>query len=66
MLADLDRQLDPLRKELAAIDGAAREKILAARARGEAVAVEPPKPLARWEFDSDFNDSIHHSPGQQL
>jgi hypothetical protein len=57
-MVNLDQQLDQLRQELAVIDKAAREKIIAARARGEAVVVEPPKPLAQWEFDSDLHDSI--------
>jgi len=57
-LANLDRQLGDLRKELAAIDKTARDKILVARERGEAVVSEPPTALARWEFDGDLNDSI--------
>jgi hypothetical protein len=57
-LANLDRELAQARGELAAIDKAARESVLAARGRGQAVAFELPKPLARWEFDHDLNDSI--------
>ena len=57
-LAKLDRQLTHLRKEFAAIDKAARDKIISARQPGEAVVPSPPSALARWEFDSDLNDSI--------
>jgi hypothetical protein len=62
-LASLDRQLDQLRMELAAIDKAGWDKILAARERGEAVAAESPRALARWEFDSDLSDSIGNLHG---
>lgn len=62
-MVNLDQQLDQLRQELAVIDKAARKKIIAARARGEAVVVEPPKPLAQWEFDNDLHDSIQQLRG---
>lgn len=62
-LADLDRQLGQSRRELAAIDKATRDKIIFARERGETVAAQPPAAMARWEFDSDLNDSLGHLHG---
>ena len=57
-LAQLDQQLAQLRTELAAIDKAARDKIIATRDSGQAEAPEPPAALARWDFDRDLSDSV--------
>ncbi|WDI41593.1 DUF1553 domain-containing protein [Bremerella sp. P1] len=56
-LAKLDRKIADLRRELAAIDQAARDKVIASRLQ-DSVTTTPPAALARWEFDSDLNDSI--------
>jgi hypothetical protein len=62
-LAELEQQLSQHQLELAAIDKAARNKVTAARKLGEAVVIEPPVAWARWEFDSDLNDSMGRLPG---
>jgi hypothetical protein len=57
-LASLDQQIAEQRAKLAAIDQAARQKIMDARGSGEIATPELPAAMARWEFDSDLNDSI--------
>lgn len=68
-LEHLDQQIAQLRQELSAINRVARNTIIDARTRdtsGEQSAhvPAPPTPLARWEFDRDFNDSIGHLHGK--
>jgi mono/diheme cytochrome c family protein len=54
-LAQSERQIS---EDIAKIDGPARERIQAARAKLPAPAVEVPQPIGRWEFDGDLKDSI--------
>ncbi|APZ96730.1 DUF1553 domain-containing protein [Fuerstiella marisgermanici] len=54
----LDEQLKKHRAQLAGIDQAARQRIIANRKSGEEFSSEPPAAFARWEFDSDLSDSI--------
>jgi mono/diheme cytochrome c family protein len=54
-LAQSERQIS---EDIAKIDGPARERILTARAKSPAPAVEVPQPIGRWEFDGDLKDSI--------
>ena len=51
-LAAIDAELASLRAALAAIDDGGRKRALAAD------RTPPPTPLARWEFDGDFRDSM--------
>ncbi|MBM81519.1 MAG: hypothetical protein CMJ78_13140 [Planctomycetaceae bacterium] len=57
-LAKLNDKNTKLSTELAAIDQEARQAILKARKSGEVKLSEPPKALARWEFDGNLKDSI--------
>ncbi|MEZ6131555.1 MAG: DUF1553 domain-containing protein [Planctomycetaceae bacterium] len=54
----IEQQLKDLQRQRADIDQKARTQILAARTNDDASAPVPPAPFARWEFDTDFNDSI--------
>lgn len=58
LLQKLAGTLATLREHVQAIDKVAREKILAARDRGEIPTPEPPSAFARWTFDHDLRDSI--------
>jgi hypothetical protein len=44
--------------DIAAIDGPARQQIIASRATSRSPIVELPPPFARWEFDGDLRDSV--------
>ena len=57
-LQKLSTELSEVSKQLARFDSAARDRILAARENGTATRPAPPQPFARWEFDSDLNDSV--------
>jgi len=57
-LANLNQQLTQQQAEIGAFEKVARDKIIAARGRGDAVIPKPPAALARWEFDNDLNDSL--------
>lgn len=59
--AELDRiktRLTAIAEQRAAIDRVARREIVASRADSPQEPVEGPQPLARWEFDVDFRDSL--------
>jgi len=56
-LAGLDRRLEDLRTDVAALDEAADRRVLASRKRGTS-GPAPPRPLARWDFEGDLRDSI--------
>jgi hypothetical protein len=45
-------------KELSAIVGAARDMIVAKRRAAAGDKPQPPQPIARWEFDGDYRDTI--------
>jgi hypothetical protein len=55
---ELSRIEAGLAKQLDAIDEPVRQSILAARKTAAAPAAERPTPIARWEFDGNFQDSI--------
>lgn len=63
---ELARQREALRKQvvvlsekLAGIENRGREAALARRKQGDKPPkADPPKPLARWEFDTDLRDSL--------
>ena len=57
VLANMDQQIADLRRQLTAIEKSARDQVLASRLQ-EGITMEPPAALARWEFDSDMNDSV--------
>lgn len=57
-LIEIDAQLGPLRERITAIDNASREAILKARENGTAAFPDPPRAMARWEFDTDLRDSL--------
>lgn len=58
LLKETDAQLTQLRKQLAEVDGQARQRVVASRRTGTFEALEPPAAFAKWEFDSDLTDSI--------
>ena len=61
--AGLDERLGQLKGRLAAMEAPARKKILARRDLQQA-AVEAPKPLARWDFDTDLRDAVGSMHGE--
>ena len=65
-LKQIDADLQRLRTELATIDNNAKEQIVSARKKGSFKAPEPPKPYARWNFDSDFNDELGKLHGKPV
>ena len=68
---ELARQREALRKQvavlsekLAEIESRGREAVLARRKQGDKPPMaDPPKPLARWEFDTDLRDSLGEMHG---
>lgn len=62
----LKQEIDRLAKQLNELNDAARKKVLAARKKGTAKPPEPPEAFARWEFDTDFNDSIGNLHGKAV
>jgi len=55
----LRTQITTLNEELAGIENRGRESALAKRKQGgPSKKTEPPKPLARWEFDTGLEDSL--------
>jgi cytochrome c553 len=57
--AAMQRRIDELARQVAAIERPAVEQIRRERKeRQKQEKVQPPKPIARWEFDKDLNDSI--------
>ncbi|MEE2947363.1 MAG: DUF1553 domain-containing protein [Verrucomicrobiota bacterium] len=55
----LRKQVASLSEELAGIENRGREAALAKRKQGAPLEKpEPPKPLARWEFDTGLEDSL--------
>ena len=65
-LAELSRQVRVESEKLTVIDSKARTAILAARKDGTIVAPRPLEAVARWEFDSDMNDSLGGLHGQAI
>lgn len=62
----IEEQLATHVAKLRTIDREARLAIIAKRKSDAVVLPEPPKPMARWEFDEDLKDSIgklHGKPG---
>lgn len=63
-LATLTVQIQQATEQLATIDKVARKEILAARASSKPdtsaapTSPEPPAPIAQWQFDGNFKDSI--------
>ncbi|MBI3865125.1 MAG: DUF1549 domain-containing protein, partial [Planctomycetia bacterium] len=55
---DLAQRERELADELAKLDEPVRAKILAAREKSGAPAVDIPQPVARWEFDGGLQDSV--------
>lgn len=62
-LSKIDRQIVELRSKLATIEIAARERVISSRGQSD-VPKEEPSALARWEFESDFNDSLGRLHGK--
>jgi len=56
--------LKQFREAIGQIEEPARQAELAARKQGNAPQPEPPKPIARWEFNDDLRDSIGSLHGQ--
>ena len=55
-IAQLNGRITEMEKQVAAIEQAAREKVL--HARGTTVSDGAPTPLAQWTFDGDTKDSL--------
>lgn len=65
-LKSLNEQIAEQRAKLSALDKAVRDQIIATRREDEAETLEPPAAIARWEFDSDLNDSVGGLHGKAL
>ncbi|MEC8989154.1 MAG: DUF1549 domain-containing protein, partial [Verrucomicrobiota bacterium] len=60
----LRKQVAVLSEKLAGIENHGREVALARRKQGgKRPKADPPKPLARWEFDTDLRDSLGEMHG---
>ena len=60
----LRKQVAVLTEKLAGIENHGREAALARRKQGDKPPkADPPKPLARWEFDTDLRDSLGEMHG---
>lgn len=57
-LKQLSTELSDATKKLSMFDDVARKSILAAREKGTAKPPVPPQPFARWNFDTDLQDSV--------
>ena len=55
-LVESEARLAALRSQIAAIEEPARKRALAAK--GDQPAPEPPQPVARWAFDTNFADRV--------
>ena len=56
--AVLQNQIGTLRQELLALIEPIRQQIFAERPAYDPTATPPPEPVARWDFDRDFQDQI--------
>ncbi|MEX2214777.1 MAG: DUF1553 domain-containing protein [Phycisphaeraceae bacterium] len=63
-IATLNEQRETLLKQLGVIETASRQHVLAEREKGTLPKPEPPKPVARWDFDTDLKDSIGQAHGE--
>jgi hypothetical protein len=63
-LAAIDSQLEQLRRQLGEIESLARQRVLAARDPSEANRPAAPAAIARWEFETDYRDSIGSLHGE--
>ena len=60
----LQKQIESFSKELTLIENQGRQSALAKRNKSEKPPMpEPPKPFARWEFDTNLQDSIGNLHG---
>ena len=60
----LKKQIESSSSELTLIENHGRQTALAKRNKGDKSPMpEPPKPFARWEFDTDLKDSIGNLHG---
>ena len=57
-LAALASTLGEMRKDLAALESAARQRVLKARNASDPPRPAPPAAMARWEFEDSLDDSI--------
>ncbi len=55
-IVQFNRRITEMEKQVAALELAAREKVL--RERGATVPANAPVPVARWTFDTDAKDSL--------
>lgn len=62
----IDAKLLRLRRQLSSIEQTARKEILAERDKGNREAPALPKAYARWEFETDLNDSIGELHGTAI
>jgi hypothetical protein len=51
-------RLAELQRQLAEIDNPVRERLLARKRSSPAPDRQPPRPIARWEFDGNLHDSL--------
>lgn len=65
-LAAITARLAELREELARLDTAARQRVLAARDAHATPRPAPPRAIARWEFDGDLRDAVGTMHGQAV
>ena len=65
-LTSIKRRLSQLQSELSVMDANASKEIIEARQAEKIAAPKPPVAMARWEFDSDFNDSIGNLNGKAI
>jgi hypothetical protein len=63
-VASLEEEIGALEHRLRQIDGPVRQRILDQRHNSPPPSAEKPRPLARWEFDSDLRDSTGELHGE--
>ncbi|MDP6444876.1 MAG: DUF1549 domain-containing protein, partial [Pirellulaceae bacterium] len=64
-LDQLNADIARLNEQIDAVESTARQDVLAARKDGKAKPAPAPRPLAHWDFESDFRDragSLHGKP----
>ncbi len=63
-LDQLNLHLSQRQAALAKLNQVARDAVIDSRSRGESVVVELPVPYAKWDFDTDLNDSVGNLHGR--
>lgn len=62
----IEKELAKIQEQLKTLEDQARQEIMAARKKGTVETPVPPKPFAKWDFDSDLHDSVSGLKGRAV